>query len=59
MAYDPSTHRLFLFGGSCGDGGDFNDEIGGVLNDTWVYNPTTNTWGELSAGGAVTRWTRR
>ena len=46
MAYDPSTHRLIMFGGSSGPPYP-------LLNDTWVYNTTTNTWTELSPSGVL------
>jgi N-acetylneuraminic acid mutarotase len=45
MTYDPVTHRLIVFGGS--------DEDGMPLNDTWAYDPVTNTWTELKPSGTV------
>jgi N-acetylneuraminic acid mutarotase len=38
MAYDKVTHRLIVFGGR---------GAGTSLNDTWAYDPTTNTWTDL------------
>ncbi len=44
MAYDTSTHRAFMFGGVTNSG---------ASNDTWAYDPSTNTWTNLSPTGAV------
>jgi N-acetylneuraminic acid mutarotase len=45
MAYDPSTHRLVVFGGGT--------DTGDPLDDTWAYDPTANTWTELKPSGTV------
>jgi hypothetical protein len=39
FAYD-STHNIFLLYGG--------QNASGVLGDTWVYNPTANTWTQLT-----------
>ena len=44
MVYDPSTHRVLMFGGL---------DAGGALNDTWAYDPTANTWTKLSPSGTL------
>jgi N-acetylneuraminic acid mutarotase len=44
MVYDPSSGRLIMFGGS-GDAA--------LLNDTWAYDPTANTWNELKPSGTL------
>lgn len=44
MAYDPVSGQMILFGG-------YNGST--VLNDTWAYDPATNTWTELAPAGAV------
>jgi N-acetylneuraminic acid mutarotase len=41
MAYDSSSQRVIMFGGSVADGSKYFD-------DTWVYDPATNTWTELN-----------
>jgi len=41
LAYDPSTGRAILFGGW----------HGGVLGDTWAYDPAANTWTDLAPTG--------
>jgi len=49
MAYDPGLHRMILFGG----------ELAWVaLDDTWAYDPTINTWTELTPAGSppAGRW---
>jgi N-acetylneuraminic acid mutarotase len=38
MTYDPATKRVILFGG-------YNGSI--YLNDTWAFDPATNTWSQL------------
>src|SRR5579885_2352109 len=48
MAYDPATGMIVLFGGLFG-GYDGRDR----LNDTWAYNPRTDTWRNLRPGGAL------
>jgi N-acetylneuraminic acid mutarotase len=49
MAYDQTSGRLLLFGGS--------DETG-QLNDTWAYDPEARTWTELKPTGGLpsARW---
>jgi N-acetylneuraminic acid mutarotase len=44
MEYDPATHKIVLFGG-----------VGPVSaqNDTWAYDPATNTWTSLYPSGDV------
>ena len=42
MVYDPSTHRMIMFGGWID---------GTNLNDTWAYDLIANTWTELSPLG--------
>lgn len=42
MVYDPKTGKVLLFGGT--DSKVFYD-------DTWAYDPATNTWTELATGG--------
>jgi N-acetylneuraminic acid mutarotase len=44
VAYDSVAGAVILFGGYDG---------GGLLNDTWAYDPTANTWSELSPSGDV------
>jgi N-acetylneuraminic acid mutarotase len=44
MVYDGSSGRVILFGG-------WDEERGVDLNDTWAYDPATNTWTELSPAG--------
>src|SRR5262249_2237616 len=47
FVYD-STHRRFvLFGGRCFDPA--RCAYGGMLNDTWVYDPVANAWTEITA----------
>jgi N-acetylneuraminic acid mutarotase len=43
MVYAPSSGQVILFGGY--------DE--GLLNDTWAYDPTDNTWTDLDPAGGV------
>jgi hypothetical protein len=43
LAYDESTGRLLLFGGS----GHFEKAEGGLLDDTWTFDSVTATWTEL------------
>jgi N-acetylneuraminic acid mutarotase len=45
MVYDQATNRVILFGGV----GARSPE----LNDTWVYDPTANTWSNLSPAGTL------
>jgi N-acetylneuraminic acid mutarotase len=45
MIYDPSVHRVIMFGG---------DGLGmAFFNDTWAYDPAANTWTELSPSGSL------
>jgi N-acetylneuraminic acid mutarotase/fibronectin type 3 domain-containing protein len=39
MAYDARSDRVILFGGT---------DAGGVLGDTWAYDPNANTWTNLN-----------
>jgi hypothetical protein len=39
FAYDSTNNVFLLFGGT---------NASGVLGDTWVYNPATNTWTQLN-----------
>jgi N-acetylneuraminic acid mutarotase len=43
MAYDPGTGKIIMFGGYDGDV---------ELDDTWAYDPATNSWTELKPTGA-------
>ena len=45
MAYDPSSRRMIMFGGSCGEAEN--------LNDTWAYDPAANTWTQLKPSGKL------
>ncbi|NIV12839.1 MAG: hypothetical protein GWN62_16630, partial [Aliifodinibius sp.] len=40
MAYDSNADKIVLFGGS--------DVNGDEINDTWIYDPQTNTWTEMT-----------
>ena len=42
MVYDPATGKMILFGGWDGDY---------ELDDTWAYDPPTNTWAEITTVG--------
>jgi hypothetical protein len=42
FVYDSQHDRFVLFGGRCFDPA--RCTFMGMLNDTWVYNPTTNQW---------------
>ena len=47
MVYDPASGRVIMFGGS-----DRRPTASASLfNDTWAYDPTANTWTELSPVG--------
>ncbi|MFH1833496.1 MAG: kelch repeat-containing protein, partial [bacterium] len=49
MVYDSAQGRVILFGGV-----DNSDAIAGdLLNDTWAYDPSTNTWTELAPAGPL------
>lgn len=39
FAYDSTNNIFLLYGGK---------NASGVLNDTWVFNPTTNTWTQVT-----------
>jgi hypothetical protein len=43
MVYDPASGKMILFGGR-------NEDAG--VNDTWAYDPSANTWTELTPSGA-------
>ena len=47
MVYDSSSRVVIMFGGRSGMGGSFD------FNDTWAYDPATNTWTELSPSGTL------
>jgi N-acetylneuraminic acid mutarotase len=44
LVYDPGSGRVILFGG-------WDDDSGQMLNDTWAYDPTANSWTELRPAG--------
>jgi N-acetylneuraminic acid mutarotase len=44
MVYDPSTGKVILFSGY-----GFNT----AFNDTWLYDPDTNTWTDAAPAGSV------
>jgi N-acetylneuraminic acid mutarotase len=44
MVYDPTSGKVLLFGGLGPNG---------VVNDTWAYDPVTNSWAELNPLGDV------
>jgi hypothetical protein len=45
FAYEPITERLITFGGAGVFGENFTPNF---WNDTWAYDPATNTWEDLS-----------
>jgi N-acetylneuraminic acid mutarotase len=47
MVYDSAVDRVLLFGGNSQQG-----------NDTWAYDPASNTWTNMDPGGSipVARW---
>jgi N-acetylneuraminic acid mutarotase len=45
LAYDSVGHKMILFGGS--------SFTLGSLNDTWAYDPSANTWTNLSPSGSL------
>jgi N-acetylneuraminic acid mutarotase len=53
MAYDPTSGRLILFGGTVqldsedGDGGDISSA------ETWAYDPAANSWAKLMPAGTT------
>ena len=44
LVYDAECDRIYLFGGSIGD---YMDPAN-ATNDVWSYEPTTNTWSEMT-----------
>ena len=48
MVYDSATGKLILFGGLFGSYDGSNR-----LNDTWQYDPATNTWKNLAPAGQL------
>jgi N-acetylneuraminic acid mutarotase len=46
MTYDPSTGRLIMFGG-------YDGETSTVLDETWAYDPSGNTWTNLNPSGTL------
>jgi N-acetylneuraminic acid mutarotase len=44
LVYDPTSHRLLLFGGIAWATGE-------ALNETWVYDPAANAWSLLNPAG--------
>jgi N-acetylneuraminic acid mutarotase len=50
MAYDPVTRRMIMFGGEYAQGSE-GESLG--LNDTWAYDPASNTWTELRPSGTL------
>ncbi len=48
MAYDPSSHRVIMFGGSAYFD---NTRAPSQFTDTWAYDPVANTWTELRPSG--------
>jgi len=52
MVYDDNTHRIVLFGGHqfrCGIS--IPENRGPRLADTWLYDPTANTWMNVTYSG--------
>ncbi len=45
MVFDHANGKVILFGGG--------ESSGGPLNDTWTYDPATNTWTEIHPRSAV------
>jgi N-acetylneuraminic acid mutarotase len=43
---DPATGQVILFGG-------WDWSTGTVFNDTWAYDPATNTWTDLQPAGSL------
>lgn len=44
MVYDPKTGKVLLFGGT-------DSEV--FFDDTWAYDPATNTWTDLAPSGVL------
>jgi N-acetylneuraminic acid mutarotase len=55
LVYDPVGKRMLLFGGGVYD---LSKERSTCYNDTWAYDPVTNTWTKLEPSGPVPakRW---
>jgi N-acetylneuraminic acid mutarotase len=49
MAYDPTSRRLILFGGSPAPEESESLDLG----DTWTYDPSADSWAELRPAGPV------
>ena len=54
MAYDGISGRLIMFGGQTVT----TDPVSGIprrtwVNDTWAYDPATNTWADLQPTGSL------
>ncbi len=47
LVYDPTGHRMILFGGSMAYG------PGDVLNDVWALDAQTNVWTQITPAGAA------
>jgi hypothetical protein len=45
MAYDPTSGKIVLFGGT--------DASFACLNDTWLYDPVANTWTTVTPAGEI------
>jgi hypothetical protein len=45
LAYDSTNNVFMMYGGMDGSK---------VYNDTWIYNPSTNAWSQLTAAGSPT-----
>ena len=44
MAYDSANDKIILFGGG------ITDNASDLTNDTWIYDPQTNTWTDMTPG---------
>jgi N-acetylneuraminic acid mutarotase len=53
MVYDPSTHRVIMFGGTPSDMFATQPSDPGYFNDTWAYDPGANTWTNLNPTGTL------
>lgn len=51
MVYDPVGGKVILFGGFGDPPGTYDE--GGLLNDTWAYDPAANTWTQLQPTDTV------
>ena len=45
MVYDPASGKVVMFGGI--------EKEGTLLGDTWIYDPSTNAWTEVTAAGTT------